>query len=314
MASDDNLTSIKELASKLKVTDALLKKLIKDFDIGTERVEKRIYLTEGSVTTVREVLALRASGKKNKEIKQLFEESKAEQQAPAELAKAPEKTAEASPATTETVSEEAEPKTNRRGPKPDPRKNKANIRKGKPKKTDEAETQEVVVATEVAANASEELAANIPEEAIAAVAAEYEDSEEHSLDISSYLEEDHKSEDEPSMAMRLAEETGMVDEPEASEDDSLDFDEDDDEEELGAAEEVERTEDRLSPRKIRRRQFSFRYIQRQIANDSKRIQYIQQKLKRGRLSAKEEMNLKDSLEHRSKLLSGWVHLLRWVKS
>jgi hypothetical protein len=72
--------------------------------------------------------------------------------------------------------------------------------------------------------------------------------------------------------------------------------------------------DRLSPRKIRRRQFSFRYIQRQIANDSKRVNYIKQKLRRGSLSTKEKMILEDSLHHRSDLLSGWIQLLRWVKS
>ncbi len=276
------LISIKELASKLKVTDALLKKLIKDFDIVTERVQKRVYLSESSVTTVREVLALRASGKKNKEIKELFEASKA----PPPVEQAPE---------VEKIKA-----------KPSPRKTKT-------KKPDE--DQQVIAQVE-------EQVVKVPEETIAAVALEYENTEEHAVDISSYLEEDHQAEDEPSMAMRLAEESDVLDTViESTEDESLDFEETNVEEEKEAAiiEEPERTpergrQDRLSPRKMRRRQFSFSYIQRQIANDSKRIQYIQQKLKRGSLSTKEAMNLKDSLEHRSKLLSGWVHLLRWVKS
>lgn len=295
--SSAELISIKELASKLKVTDALLKKLIKDFDISTDRVEKRIYLNTDSVTTVRAVLALRASGKKNKEIKELFEASKTATAVQEE------------PVVTKVETEATKPKA-------DLKKAKPILKKAKPKKTDETEVL----------NETEEQAAQIPqaekisEETIVAVAKEYEDSQEHSVDISSYLEEDQDAENEPSMAMRLAEETGIHhDEAESTEDQSLMLeDHDGGEDEAPIAREpervTERTQDRLNPRKMRRRQFSFSYIQRQIANDSKRIQYLQQKIKRGSLSTKEEMNLKDSLEHRSKLLSGWVHLLRWVKS
>ena len=305
--SSSELISIKELASKLKVTDALLKKLIKDFDIVTERVQKRVYLSESSVTTVREVLALRASGKKNNEIKELFEESKAMQAAQNTVTAETEAVAVTKPAdkaASETVAAKA---------KPDLKKNKPAPRKAKTKKPDEVQAEaEPIIETATV---------EISEETIAAVATDDEDSAEHAVDISSYLEEDHKAEDEPSMAMRLAEESDVLDEVESSEDESLDFEEEPEEEkESAVVEEPERNverggrQDRLSPRKMRRRQFSFSYIQRQIANDSKRIHYIQQKLKRGSLSTKETMNLKDSLEHRSKLLSGWVHLLRWVKS
>lgn len=301
--SSGELISIKELASKLKVTDALLKKLIKDFDIGTERVEKRIYLSEASVTTVRDVLALRASGKKNKEIKELFEESKA---ATATQASPETVVSEATEAVIEPTIEPSKPKAEIKKAKPAPKKAKPAAKKvSETEPTNE--TSEVITTTQ------------IPEETIAAVAKEYEDSEEHSVDISSYLEEDQHAEDEPSMAMRLAEETGIHhEEAESSEDHSLILEDDHSEDEAPAIQEpertTERTADRLNPRKMRRRQFSFSYIQRQIANDSKRIQYLQQKIKRGSLSTREEMNLKDSLEHRSKLLSGWVHMLRWVKS
>ncbi len=302
--SSSELISIKELASKLKVTDALLKKLIKDFDIVTERVQKRVYLSESSVTTVREVLALRASGKKNKEIKELFEESMAIQAAQDTASAEIETIVDEVTPVAETAAAK-QPKADLRKAKPVPMPRKAKAKKPNETATDD-KTEESVI--------------NTPEEAITAVAEEPEEVEEHAVDLSSYLEEDQAAEDEPSMAMRLAEESDVLDEAESAEVEELDFEEDPEEEkEVAVVEEPERhteraRQDRLSPRKMRRRQFSFSYIQRQIANDSKRIHYIQQKLKRGSLSTREEMNLKDSLEHRSKLLSGWVHLLRWVKS
>ena len=69
MSSSDSV-SIKELASKLKTSDALIKKIIKDFEIETIRNQKRVLLSSESVQTIRDILALRASGKKNIEIKQ----------------------------------------------------------------------------------------------------------------------------------------------------------------------------------------------------------------------------------------------------
>ena len=75
MSSSDSV-SIKELASKLKTSDALIKKIIKDFEIETKRDQKRVLLSAESVQTIRDILALRASGKKNIEIKKLFDEAK----------------------------------------------------------------------------------------------------------------------------------------------------------------------------------------------------------------------------------------------
>ena len=90
------------------------------------------------------------------------------------------------------------------------------------------------------------------------------------------------------------------------------------EEERHEREEKEDREDRDDRdehgNKRRRRQFSFRFIQRQIANDMSRVDYIRHKLNRGKLSTLEKLHLEDSLHKRSHLLSGWTHLLRWVKN
>lgn len=304
--NNDNLTSIKELAAKLKVTDALLKKLIKDFGIEPDRVQKRIHLNDNAVKTIREILALKASGKKNKEIKELFDAAqaaiKAETQANPEEAK---EEAQASNEELETT-QEAKILTKKipfKKPKTD--SNAATDSKEQP----ETETKSKNPRTRKKSKAKKEKDKTTQTEAQAK-----KETEQDGLDITSYLDE--TEDDEISMAMRLADNDNPIDEePKAQLDLDEELDLDDDEADFEETEEVvEKTGKRLNPRKIRRRQFSFRYIQRQIANDAKRVQYIQQKLERGRLSTLEEMNLKDSLEQRSKLHSGWVHLLKWVKS
>lgn len=275
MSTNNDLMSVKELAAKLKVTDALLKKLIKDFDIETTRVLKRIHLQDSSVKTIREILALRASGKKNKEIKELFDAAQAD------LVK------------TKTEAPQLETK-------------------------DEPETESKILKTrnkiknKIKNKIIENPINDQPEQRIDTKVETKSKDETEDLDITSYLDE--TEDDEISMAMRLAEDDGNVnDNPRVElKEENLDLDDDDHDDEV--AEVREEVEQRLSPKKARRRQFSFRYIQRQIANDAKRIQYLQQKLKRGRLSKKEQLDLEDSLEQRSKLHSGWVHLLRWVKS
>ncbi|MBT6843714.1 MAG: MerR family transcriptional regulator [Candidatus Melainabacteria bacterium] len=301
--NNDNLISIKELAAKLKVTDALVKKLIKDFGIEPDRVQKRIHLNEDAVKTVREILALKASGKKNKEIKELFDAAQAELKT--ETKAVPEESKEEPKAKKEekTISKKASPKK----PKTDSKTETGS--EDKPEAEVKTETKSKNPRTRKKPKAKTEELKTTKEEAPVK-----KEKEEDGLDITSYLDE--TEDDAISMAMRLADNDSPIDEEPKAEidlDEALDLDEGEaDFEEL--PEVVEKTGKRLNPRKMRRRQFSFRYIQRQIANDAKRVQYIQQKLERGRLSTMEEMNLKDSLEHRSKLHSGWVHLLKWVKS
>ncbi len=293
--SAQELTSLKELASQLKVSDALLKKIIKDFDIPTERAQKKVFLTSQSVSILRDILALRASGKKNNEIKDLFDASKAEQEAKDTPIPSLEETK------TETITEKAiipaedtelvveanSEITNAENSSTEVNSRKTNHNKRFDKFKNRNRNKEETRSKQQEESESDKA----------------ENSDE--LDYSSYLVEDESS---SSMAMELAE-TG---DDELEENNSINIDDDDDDE--AEVEEVERIEERLSPRRIRRRQFSFRYIQRQIANDSKRVNYLKQKLKRGRLAEPERLSLEQSLEQRSMLLSGWTQLLRWVKS
>ncbi len=271
MSNDSDLISIKELASKLKVADALLKKVIKDFNISTERIDKRVCLSAQSTQTIREILALRASGKKNQEIKELFDASVASAAAEAKPKAEPKAKAEDKPETTTAKETPSRPK-----------------RKKKPKSKAEDKST-----TETEENKVEAVAA-IEKEAKAAL-----------VDISGFLND---AEDEQAANSLFDEEGEEENSSDNDIEEELDLDDDED------IQETETYDKKLSPRKIRRRSFSFRYIQRQITNDIKRLNYIKNKLKRGRLSTQETMLLTDSLEHRSKLLSGWVHMLRWVKS
>lgn|GEM_PF-2468361 len=257
--SDPTQVSVKELASKLKTSDSLLKKFIKDFDIATVYEKKLLYVSTESAEILKEIIRLRNAGKKNTEIKKLFEE--------AQKAQKQEEAANAAAAELITVEPEAAP---------------------------------IVEATPVEENqpaAVTERVAPAPE-----IAEEY---------YNEYLAEQisETAEDTVSLAMQQAElgdeaesvaavtETNFDEEPEAEE------------------EEEEKYEAQSGTgAKRRRRQFSFRFIQRQIANDMKRVDYIRHKLKRGKLSTLEKLHLEDSLEKRSSLLKGWTHLLRWVKN
>lgn len=270
MSSTDDLISTKELASKLKVTEPLLKKLVKDFGIETQRIDRRQHLDNQAATTVREILALRASGKKNSEIKEMFDASKQTKKAEEELEDKPKKKIK-----------KANEKTTTK------KKKKTKVVKEKSEKTDE---KELKIETSIEETNDEAEKAD-------------DEADENLIDISSYLHEEDEEDSELKALLSIEEGDEEIT--------NLDEDEDDIEE-VDEIEEI--TDDTISPRKIRRRQFSFKYIQRQIANDSKRVNYIKQKLKKGRISTKERLMLEDSLHHRSVLLSGWIQLLRWVKN
>jgi hypothetical protein len=296
----DDLISTKELASKLKVTEPLLKKLINDFAIETQRVDRRAHLNSQAATTVKEILALRASGKKNSEIKEMFESSKQDSKTPA--SKKPEK---------EEVKEEAKDPIKKNTPKeakkPELLKKKAKkpLKKNPQKKVPQANQSESIEEKIEQIEDGMSQVEQIVEDATELVETRQQKhiEEEVIMDISGYLLEDENETNELKSLL-------------SDEDDEItDLSEIDEEDEIEEVNEIdEDRDDTISQRKIRRRQFSFKYIQRQIANDSKRINYIKQKLKRGRLSAKETMMLEDSLHHRSILLSGWIQLLRWVKN
>lgn len=291
MSSSDSV-SIKELASKLKTSDALIKKIIKDFEIETKRDQKRVLLSAESVQTIRDILALRASGKKNIEIKKLFDEAQGVKPSSEPSSTEPEETL------AEVTVEESLPEAKK------PKKPKS----VKPAKQEPLEEQ-----------ADSPESAQDPRDPAAPVEGLSADDilELTSLPINQdvdvlvpgdYLEDEIPQSNTQDDLKQLLSLEGSEDLEEDLEDEITD---EQIEEELT---QQNRRGDRLSPRKIRRRQFSFRYIQRQIANDSKRVNYIKQKLRRGSLSTKERMVLEDSLHHRSVLLSGWIQLLRWVKS
>ncbi len=272
--SESNQVSVKELASKLKVSDALLKKFIKDFSINTIQEKKLTYVSHESAEILKEIIRLRDAGKKNIEIKKLFEESqKAQAQEEAQAVASPAPVAEAVVAV-------------------------------------EAEIAPVVVAETTEAIAPEIKA---PKVSVPEIAEEY---------YNEYLTEqisETSNEEVISLAMQQAE-GGSHDEPETSPVSTVNKYEarEERDEERHEREEKEDREERDERdehgNKRRRRQFSFRFIQRQIANDMSRVDYIRHKLKRGKLSTLEKLHLEDSLDKRSHLLSGWTHLLRWVKN
>jgi hypothetical protein len=293
MSSSDSV-SIKELASKLKTSDALIKKIIKDFEIETKRDQKRVLLSAESVQTIRDILALRASGKKNIEIKKLFDEAQGVKPSSEQSSTEPEETL------AEVTVEESTPEAKK------PKKPKS----VKPAKPEPVQELEQVESPESAQDPRD------PELHVEGLSAD-DILELTDLPINQdvdvlvpgdYLEDEIPQSNTQDDLKQLLSLEGSEDLEEDLEDEITD---EQIEEELT---QQNRRGDRLSPRKIRRRQFSFRYIQRQIANDSKRVNYIKQKLRRGSLSTKERMVLEDSLHHRSVLLSGWIQLLRWVKS
>ncbi len=291
MSSSDSV-SIKELASKLKTSDALIKKIIKDFEIETKRDQKRVLLSAESVQTIRDILALRASGKKNIEIKKLFDEAQGVKPSSEPSSTEPEETL------AEVTVEESLPEAKK--PK-------------KPKSVKPAKQEPLEEQADFPESAQDPRDPAVPVEGLSAD----DILELTSLPINQdvdvlvpgdYLEDEIPQSNTQDDLKQLLSLEGSEDLEEDLEDEITD---EQIEEELT---QQNRRGDRLSPRKIRRRQFSFRYIQRQIANDSKRVNYIKQKLRRGSLSTKERMVLEDSLHHRSVLLSGWIQLLRWVKS
>ena len=62
----------------------------------------------------------------------------------------------------------------------------------------------------------------------------------------------------------------------------------------------------------RRRGFNYRYVERQVSVDSKKVSSLRQRLKNPNLSIQDRLFFEESLERRILFLNGWKHILRWI--
>ncbi len=62
----------------------------------------------------------------------------------------------------------------------------------------------------------------------------------------------------------------------------------------------------------KRRGFNYRYVERQIANDSKRVYSLRQRIKNPNISVRDRLFFEEALERRILFLNGWKHILRWI--
>lgn len=86
-------------------------------------------------------------------------------------------------------------------------------------------------------------------------------------------------------------------------------------EEDGEAEEVseqKQVDEEQVEGQRRRRLFNYRYVERQISNDSKRISSLRQRLRNPNLSVQDRLFFEEALERRILFLDGWKHILRWI--
>ena len=74
----------------------------------------------------------------------------------------------------------------------------------------------------------------------------------------------------------------------------------------------EREEHESEPQLTRRRGFNYRYVERQISNDSKRVSSLRFRLKNTNISVQERLFVEEALERRILFLDGWKHILRWI--
>ena len=269
--SESDLITVKELAAELEITDLVLKKLLKFFELPNIKVKRNIHLTDDVVAVVRRVMALKAEGKRNKDIKQLFDDERKKEKKALEENKKSEETdssesstvekADDSLITSEHLSEETVSESGVILSAKDEDDEKPFIKKAK---KEPSYIQDFIE--------SEEIEAKF-------------DVEQHDVQA-----------DALALDALAEEEGGDLDEVEVTE------------------ETEETTKDTLRPRKMRHKAFSFRYIQREIANDTKSLNFLKNKLKKGKLTHVERLNLLDSLDRRAKMLNSWIQILRWVKS
>ena len=97
-----------------------------------------------------------------------------------------------------------------------------------------------------------------------------------------------------------------------SQDEKLDEDDESDVEDKASEEEGEGEEREHGQERRRRRGFNYRYVERQIANDSKRVYSLRQRVKNPNISVKDRLFFEEALERRILFLNGWKHILRWM--
>jgi hypothetical protein len=290
--SESDLITVKELAAELEITDLVLKKLLKFFELPNLKVKRNIHLTDDVVAVVRRVMALKAEGKRNKDIKQLFDDERKKEKKALEGNKKSEET-DSSDAT-EVILSITEDKSD------------TSVEESDSFDSDKADDSII---------SSEHLSEETVSESGIILSAKDEDDEKPFIKKAkkepSYIQDFIESEE---IEAKFDVEQQDV-QTEALALDALAEEEGGDLDEVEITEETEETtKDTLRPRKIRHKAFSFRYIQREIANDTKSLNFLKNKLKKGKLTHVERLNLLDSLDRRAKMLNSWIQILRWVKS
>jgi hypothetical protein len=289
--SESDLITVKELAAELEITDLVLKKLLKFFELPNLKVKRNIHLADDVVAVVRRVMALKAEGKRNKDIKQLFDDERKKEKKALEGTKKSEET-DSSDAAEVTLSI-AEDKSD------------TSVEESDSFDADKADDSIITsehLSEETVSESGIILSAKDDDEKPFIKKAKKEPSYIQDFIESEEIEAKFDVEQQDVQAEALAldalaeEEGGDLDEVEVTE------------------ETEETTKDTLRPRKMRHKAFSFRYIQREIANDTKSLNFLKNKLKKGKLTHVERLNLLDSLDRRAKMLNSWIQILRWVKS
>jgi hypothetical protein len=290
--SESDLITVKELAAELEITDLVLKKLLKFFELPNLKVKRNIHLTDDVVAVVRRVMALKAEGKRNKDIKQLFDDERKKEKKALEGNKKSEERDSSDAA--EVILSIAEDKSD------------TSVEESDSFDADKADDSII---------SSEHLSEETVSEPGIILSAKDEDDEKPFIKKAkkepSYIQDFIESEE---IEAKFDVEQQDV-QAEALALDALAEEEGGDLDEVEVTEETEETtKDTLRPRKIRHKAFSFRYIQREIANDTKSLNFLKNKLKKGKLTHVERLNLLDSLDRRAKMLNSWIQILRWVKS
>jgi hypothetical protein len=290
--SESDLITVKELAAELEITDLVLKKLLKFFELPNLKVKRNIHLTDDVVAVVRRVMALKAEGKRNKDIKQLFDDERKKEKKALEGNKKSEERDSSDAA--EVILSIAEDKSD------------TSVEESDSFDADKADDSII---------SSEHLSEETVSEPGIILSAKDEDDEKPFIKKAkkepSYIQDFIESEE---IEAKFDVEQQDV-QTEALALDALAEEEGGDLDEVEVTEETEETtKDSLRPRKIRHKAFSFRYIQREIANDTKSLNFLKNKLKKGKLTHVERLNLLDSLDRRAKMLNSWIQILRWVKS
>lgn len=289
--SESDLITVKELAAELEITDLVLKKLLKFFELPNLKVKRNIHLTDDVVAVVRRVMALKAEGKRNKDIKQLFDDERKKEKKALEGNKKSDRTDSSDAA--QAILSIAEDKSDT--------------------SVEESDSFNSEKADDSLINSEHLSEETISESGIilSAKDAEGEPFIKKAKREPSYIQDFIESE-EIEAKFDVEQQDVQAD---ALELDALAEEEGGDLDEIEVTEETEATtKDSLRPRKIRHKAFSFRYIQREIANDTKSLNFLKNKLKKGKLTHVERLNLLDSLDRRAKMLNSWIQILRWVKS